>query len=194
MKKSNCILQWGLIVFLAAAVRSGSSYAYEENNAFIPDVFPKPVIERRFSIPVDRNQLLVIYPSSSASQAEELKSLFAKKCGQDIPFSSAEDLTENDLISRHLILIGNISNNRWVLELYKRRYAFSDAYFPGEGGVIIHPAKSIWNRDRNVIVIGVSRDEDTLSGFERFVGLLQGTGTEHRAPTNMYPRKSVKSA
>jgi len=184
MKKNNRLL-WALLVLLAMLGLSGAGYDYEKNNTFIPDAFPKPVVEGRFSIPIDPNQLLVIYPPSATAKAEELKSLFMKKCGQNIPFKSADDLSQNDLVSRHLIIIGNISNNRWVLDLYKRRYAFSDAYFPGAGGIIVHPATSIWNRERNVIVIGVSRDEDILSGFERFVALLDGEKKKQQTITEI---------
>ena len=70
-------------------------------------------------------------------------------------------------------MIGNISDNKWALQLYQRRFAFADAYFPGKGGLIITPSESIWDSRRNVLVIGVSGDDDIPAAFRAFTGLLE---------------------
>ncbi len=176
-----------LILILILACRALD--ARYSKSPFNPNGFPKPVSDKVFSIPLDPAELMVVYPAALEPIVPKLKSLLSEKCGQEIPFRLADGLKKEDLASRHLILIGNISNNPWALELYKQRYAFSDAVFPGRGGHIIHPATSIWNRERNVVVIGVSSDEDLIQGFESFVGLLpQGASqveTLHQLKTNV---------
>ncbi|MCE5251789.1 PQQ-like beta-propeller repeat protein [bacterium] len=153
-------------------------YAYKENNDYIPGAFPKKPIEKNFTIPLDPQELIVIYPAAAKPHVQEMQALLASKCGSTIPFRCADEPLENELGLKHLIIIGNISDNRYALDLYKRRFAFADAYFPGAGGVIVHPAASIWNTGRSVMVIGVSRDEDIMPGFEQFVNLIeQGAST-----------------
>lgn len=139
---------------------------------FNPNGFPKPVSGRIFSIPLDPAELVVVYPSALESRAGGLRSLLEAKTGRDIPFRAAGGLGKGDLAGKHLILLGNIANNPWALELYKRRHAFADAVFPGKGGHIIHPANSLWDGERNVLVVGASSDDDLVRGFENFVARL----------------------
>src|SRR5690606_13472921 len=61
---------------------------------------------------------------------------------------------------------------QWMLELYKQRYAFVDAYFPGEDGFIINPCNSVWNKNYNVLTIGASRTEDLNVAFEAFLARI----------------------
>ncbi len=151
---------------------AGALDARYSKSPFNPNGFPKPVSDRIFSIPLDPAELLVVYPASLESRVGGLRSLLDAKIGRDIPFRAADGLKKEDLAAKHLILLGNISNNPWSLELYKRRHAFADAVFPGKGGHIIHPAASIWNRERNVLVVGASSDDDLVRGFESFVTRL----------------------
>ncbi|MFC1508824.1 hypothetical protein ACFL60_03940 [Candidatus Omnitrophota bacterium] len=171
LKNSLFVCMFVFALLFHASVIRGLSY--EENNDFVQDAFPAEVNEQIFSIPLDSDELMVVYPQVAAESVHDMKTLLRNKCSKDIPFRNADSVDENDLRSKHLIMIGNISNNKWALDLYKRRYAFADAYFPGSEGVIIHPATSIWNRNRNVIVIGVSRDEDVVKGFTSFVNLIE---------------------
>ena len=150
----------------------GALEARYSKSPFRPNGFPKPVDDRIFSIPLDPAELLVVYPAALESRVGKLRSLLDAKIGRDIPFRAADGLKKEDLAAKHLILLGNISNNPWALELYKQRYAFADAVFPGKGGHIIHPATSIWNRERNVLVVGASSDDDLVRGFESFTALL----------------------
>ena len=106
------------------------------------------------------------------AKVSTFRDLLKRRCGSDISFTSADQATEADLAGRHLIIIGNISDNRWALALYKRRHAFADSYFPGAGGYVIHPAKSLWDQNHNVLVIGTSTSEDIAPAFEAFLNLL----------------------
>jgi outer membrane protein assembly factor BamB len=161
------------LILLALLLGVGSLIqARYSKSPFVPNAFPKPVSNRVFSIPLDPAGLMVVYPASLEPSVKKLQAELAGRCGREIPFRSADALKKEDLAGKHLVVIGNISDNRWAMELYKQRYAFADAQFPGKGGYIVHPAVSIWDRGRNVLVIGVSSDDDLVQGFESFVGLL----------------------
>ncbi len=178
-----------LFAALAGAVLlvCGPLDARYSKSPFNPNGFPRPVGDRIFSIPLDPAELVVVYPAALEPDAARLGALLAAKCGREIPFRPAAGLGKEELAGKHLILMGNISNNPLALELYKQRYAFADAVFPGKEGYIIHPATSIWNRERNVVVIGASTDVDLVPAFETFVSLLPPgsakIGTMHRLKT-----------
>ena len=156
-------------LLLAAA---GPAEARYSKSPFAPNAFPKPVINTVFSIPLDPAQLVVVYPAALEPAAKKLQAALAARCGREIPFAPADTLKPEDLAGKHLIVIGNITNNKWALELYKQRRAFADAVFPGKGGYIVHPAASIWDRARNALVIGASAVDDLEPAFEAFVSLL----------------------
>ena len=161
----------GLCAFFTIAAVAPLHARYSKSD-FAANGFPKPVSNRIFSIPLDPRELLVVYPAAMETDAKRLQALLLVRCGREIPFRPADSLKKEDLAGKNLIIIGNISDNRWALDLYKQRYAFADAVFPGKGGYFIHPAASIWNRERNALVIGVSSDADLVQGFEAFVSLL----------------------
>ena len=188
----NLVLIAVLFVTVSASA-GGLLHARYSKSVFAPNAFPKPVSNRIFSIPLDPATLMVVYPMAMEANVKGMQALLASRCGRDIPFRSADSLTPEALSGKDLIVVGNISNNRWALELYKQRYSFADAVFPGKGGYFIHPATSIWDRRRNVLVIGVSSDSDSVPGFEAFVGVLpQGADrieSIHRVKTSVeFPR------
>ena len=147
--------------------------AYEFNNEFMRDPFPKKVSERIFSIPLGPSSPVVIVPSGLEAKIEKFRGLIRAKCGVTLTFFGADRVNEKDLAGRDLIILGNIADNRWTLELYKRRYAFSDAYFPGKNGVVIHPAPSLWDTERRAMVIGYSGAGDGPAAFAEFAGKLE---------------------
>jgi outer membrane protein assembly factor BamB len=186
--------------FIAALLLSCCGKAHEDYNAYDPKIFPARASDRIFEVPLDPSSLLVVIPASLEPRRAEFERLFDQKSGNHFPFRSAAELTADELRGKNLVLIGNIMNNPLVLEMYMKRRAFTDAYFPGEGGVFIHPAKSIWDPARNVLIIGVSRDEDLESGFAGFldllkpgsksIGVLRLLKTEHKIPD---PPESAES-
>ncbi|MDP2981700.1 MAG: VCBS repeat-containing protein [Candidatus Latescibacter sp.] len=171
MKLLRLIFPSILFAALALPVFQSPACAYTTNNEFIKNAFPAKVSATVFTLPLSAQETMVVYPAAAEPRVNDMQALLKSKCGSDIPFRKADDLQESDL-TRNLIVIGNISNNKWALALYKKRYAFADAFFPGKGGVVITPAQSIWNKGRNVLVIGVSSDADIEAGFREFVGLL----------------------
>jgi outer membrane protein assembly factor BamB len=169
IRSARCVGATLAGLLLAAIVPIQARYS---KSPFVPNAFPKPVSQRVFAIPLDPAQLLVVYPAALEPSAKKLQTELAARCGREIPFRAADSLKPDELPGRHLVILGNISDNRWALDLYKQRYAFADALFPGKGGYIIHPATSIWDRTRNVLVVGVSSEEDLVRGFESFLSLL----------------------
>ena len=73
-------------------------YAYhEENNDFIPNAFPEDVSSKVFSIPLDADEVMVVYPHVLKSNMNNLQTLLFEKCGNKIPFFMADNLSENCL-------------------------------------------------------------------------------------------------
>jgi outer membrane protein assembly factor BamB len=173
VNRSTKFFRIAFLILLTILLGAGSLLeARYSKSPFVPNAFPKPVSNRVFSIPLDPAGLIVVYPAALEPGVKKLQAELAARCGREIPFRAADSLKKEDLAGKHLVVIGNISDNPWALDLYKQRYAFADALFPGKGGYIIHPAVSIWDRSRNVLVIGVSSDDDLVPGFEAFVTLL----------------------
>lgn len=157
------------------------SGAFEENNRFRPGSFPGQVETTAFSIPLEAGSTLVVFPPVLMKDAARFQQNLAAVCGQPIDILTDGDVGEAEVRARNLIIAGNLQNNRWVRQLYLRRLAFADAYFPGAGGVVITPAVSPWNREKNMIVIGFSRDEDGPAAVAEFLRLL-GRGVRAVGP------------
>jgi len=168
----RCVFSGAVLFVFFIVCLGGVSFSYDVDNEFEPGAFPGGTAARTFSIPIESGELLVLVPAAAEAYVDEMRSAFAAKCGVTIPFMTADEARAEDLRGRHLIIVGNISDNPRALELYERRYAFADACFPGKGGVLIHPAVSLWDRERYVLVIGVSSDDDIKPAFMTFLGLL----------------------
>jgi outer membrane protein assembly factor BamB len=173
--------------------------AQKDYNAYVSGSFPGQVSGRVFEIPLDPAGLLVVIPPGLEAKKATLESSLSQKAGQPIPVRGAGALQAGDLRGKNLILVGNIMNNSWLLEMCMKRRAFADAYFPGAGGVFIHPAKSVWDPARNVLVIGASREEDLEKSFSAFldqirpgaksIGAVHVLQTAHEIPA---PPESVE--
>ena len=147
------------------------SRAFEENNRFRPRSFPGRIDTGAFSIPLD-DGLLVILPPGLMKEAARLQKQLAAVCGRASQIKDEGDVREADVRARHLVIAGNLQNSRWARRLYLRRLAFADAYFPGAGGFVVTPAVSPWNRDKNILVVGFSRDQDGPAAFAEFLRLV----------------------
>lgn len=142
---------------------------YNASNKYVSDAFPRKLVSHDFSIPVNAEQLIVIYPVGLEKQARIWQNSLKERVGVELPFLAADKVTEDELRNRNLIMMGSINDNPLVMELYKQRYAFADGYFPGEGGFVITPGTSAWNYNLNVINIGASRTEDLDAAFRAFL-------------------------
>jgi hypothetical protein len=114
---SRCLKTAFLVLaFLGWAAGSILGVRYSKS-PFNPNGFPKPMSGTIFSIPIDAAELMVVYPAALETDVAGLKSLLAGKCGKEIPFRRADELKKENLILKHLVMIGNIANNPWALEL-----------------------------------------------------------------------------
>ncbi|MCD6308547.1 MAG: hypothetical protein J7M24_06080, partial [Candidatus Latescibacteria bacterium] len=101
-----------ILPLAVAAVLSATSpgAAYDTDNEFIPAAFPGKTVTRAFSIPLDGDELAVVYPACMESRVDEFRAALARKCGESIPFIRADRAAESDLAHRHLVVVGNIMN------------------------------------------------------------------------------------
>lgn len=166
---SRMVMAW-----LAAAVIVIPAFTsdFEENNRFRPQSFPGKIDTAAFSIPLESDAILVILSPGLMKRAARLTGEIEAACGRRIEVRDEGAVTEAEVRDRHLIVAGNLQNNRWARRLYLRRLAFADADFPGPGGMVITPAISPWNRAKNIIVIGFSREADGPAAFAEFIRLL----------------------
>src|SRR5690606_38146222 len=132
---------------------------------YVANAFPRPVVSTDFRIPIGADQVLVVYPTEAISRMPVWKKLIKERMGVNLVFVDANVVSASQLAAHHIVLLGNIHNNPMSLTLYEQRRTFVDAYFPGKGGYIVHPATSIWNRNLHVLVIGASSLESLNKGF-----------------------------
>lgn len=78
------------------------------------------------------------------------------------------DLTEEDYIRFHLVLFGSILDNPAILRLYVRHRCFTDADYPGRGGVEIRSVVNPLGTGKNVLLIGGT---DLSAVHEATIGL-----------------------
>jgi outer membrane protein assembly factor BamB len=188
-KPANVVFILGLmsVFLLAAGARAQTDY-----NTYDPAGFPAKVSGRVFEIRLAPERLLAVVPSSLEPKISDLATRFKERCGVSIIWKAADAVQADELRGKDLILAGNIMDNRWLLEMYMKRRAYADAYFPGKGGYIVHPAKSVWDEARNVMVIGVSSDGDIEAGVgalldriepgAKSIGVVRLLKTAHRFP------------
>jgi len=177
------VLFFGLAAVVAADPGPGGRKGH---NSYDPKAFPAQVSERVFVIPLDPSGLMAVVPSSMAAMIPDLDARFKTKSGVSIPLKTADSVRAEDLRGKHLILAGNIMNNPWVLEMYMKRLTYADAYFPGKGGFHIHPAKSVWDGSKNVLVVGSSADADLGPAWEAFLGALPAIDSQTRLMLGKY--------
>jgi outer membrane protein assembly factor BamB len=175
MKRHVNSIAWGLLLSLAWLLSPVDVMAdgYRENNVYSDHAFPSEVIQREFSIPVSAATLMVVAPGAPELKSDGLSKALNEKLGIAVTWRRGDEVRAEELKGKDLIILGNISNNPWSLALYQRRRAFADAYFPGAGGWVITPARSVWDRERRVIVIGTSRDADLPAAFRAFLGKVK---------------------
>ena len=75
---------------------------------------------------------------------------------------------------RHLILLGNMDNNRVVERLYWQRYVAADLDYPGPDGYEVRTACDPWGTGKNAIMLGGSSIEGVRSAVEAFMPMVKG--------------------
>jgi outer membrane protein assembly factor BamB len=160
------------LAFVAAAPAAGAAADESAHNFYKPGSFPAKFSERVFEIPLDPADLIAVIPASHAAEIPALDARFKERSGVSIPWRTADAVQAEDLRGKNLILAGNITDNPWILEMYMKRLTYADAYFPGKGGYHIHPAKSVWDRSKNVMVVGAGDEGGLGPALEAFLSAL----------------------
>jgi outer membrane protein assembly factor BamB len=72
----------------------------------------------------------------------------------------------------NVIALGNMANNPFIEKLYFQWFAFTDRWYPGNGGYEIRSIHDPYGTGANVILLGASDDPGAARAVERFCGLL----------------------
>ena len=149
-------------------------------------------------------QAVVIYPDSPAGRQaalqlqEEVKSLsglmlpicpapksrwamfqenpLAKYGSLPIPTVYQDQLQPvlGDMANKHLILLGNLSNNPYIASLYRAYLCPVDSEYPGSGGgIYLHSLLDPWGDGRNRIIVGASSEEDLSQAVTKMLSYLE---------------------
>ena len=66
--------------------------------------------------------------------------------GALLPVVSWDEVTQG-VAERHLIVLGNMENNRVALDLYVQHQIACDLLYPGKGGFVVRTVHDPWGRD-----------------------------------------------
>ncbi|NOZ19460.1 MAG: PQQ-binding-like beta-propeller repeat protein [Planctomycetes bacterium] len=89
--------------------------------------------------------------------------------GADVPIKLEERFDRKDAERTHLILLGNICNNRLILPLYGLRYTWVDDAFPGGDGYVVRTVHDPWGTGKNAIVLGGSSTAGVEKAVDEFL-------------------------
>ncbi|MCC7352610.1 MAG: PQQ-binding-like beta-propeller repeat protein [Anaerolineae bacterium] len=118
---------------------------------------------------------------------ELVEALAGRGCRDVRPLSEAE-ASAAGYRAAPLVVIGNLNDNDALRELYTRRLAFIDAWFPGEGGYFVAPvrAPSLWPHP--LLLAGGSSQEGTVEAVRVLLEALRQPGTRlHRSRSRLLP-------
>lgn len=78
----------------------------------------------------------------------------------------------SDEVAGVRILLGNLSSNAEIAELYHAGLTPVDGAIPGPGGWFLRSHRDVWGDGGDVVVVGVSDDADLDSAVDRLLGHL----------------------
>ena len=70
--------------------------------------------------------------------------------------------------ANHVLVVGDMSVNRFASELYRRIRTFEDCYYPGPGGWVVRSVHDTWGTGTNCLIAAGSDD----AGHSRAVEAL----------------------
>ena len=103
-----------------------------------------------------------------AQLAERIASNVAEATGARLSIKHPTDVTSADKRTRHLICLGDMSNNDVLAALYCQQRILTDKGYPGAGGFELRTIHNPWGHGRNVILVGGS----DCPGVAQAVGAL----------------------
>ena len=129
---------------------------------------PKPLYPDTVLVEQGRAASAIVRPSDDRYGviAETIRRKVRDVSGADLPILDHGAAAKTP--RRHLILLGNLNNNKAAFRLYGYSYTPADDHFPGAGGHLLHTIHDPWGNGRNAVGLFGS----DLSGVETAAGLL----------------------
>lgn len=90
-----------------------------------------------------------------------------REAGLDLPVRCEGPFDEASFASGHRILLGSAMNNPALLTLYRNRMAFTDDFYPGEGGFEARTIHNPFGHGKNVLLLGASDVAGASAAVER---------------------------
>jgi hypothetical protein len=120
-----------------------------------------------------RPQAVIIIPPEEAYRrvAEMINVRLEEVGGAPLPIVTA-GLPHDLLPEGNVVAIGNMSNNEFIRKLYFQWFAFTDRWYPGEGGYEVRSIHNPYGTGSNVLLLGASDEGGAVRAAERFCALL----------------------
>jgi hypothetical protein len=120
----------------------------------------------------------VVAPDRPAyrAQAEKIVAAVRRASGVQLPLYSDSRLDPLRPPPSHLILLGNLNDNRLIPPLYAGLYVVADALYPGAGGHDLRTVHDPWGSGRNAILVGGSDAAGVAESCGRLIGTLRCRG------------------
>lgn len=80
--------------------------------------------------------------------------------------------------SRNLVVLGNLTNNQIIRQLYLQSYTFEDLAYPGGEAFVVRPLVDPLGNGHHIVVVGASTD----AGLQKAVAYLSSLLPEHAGP------------
>jgi len=78
-----------------------------------------------------------------------------------------------DKVEQHVILLGNMDNNKFAERLYWQRYIACDLDYPGLDGYVVRTVCDPWGTEKNVIMLGGSDPGGVQQAVDAFIPLIK---------------------
>ena len=101
-----------------------------------------------------------------ADLAKRLAAEVADATAARLPIKHPADVTPEDRRTRHLICLGDMSNNDLLATLYCQQHILTDKSYPGPGGFELRTVHNPWGHERNVILVGGSDPTGVADALE----------------------------
>ena len=138
-------------------------------------------------------QIAIVAPSDPAWQAvaTELAAGLEKALGQKPPVAAGDGPEALKPPATHVVLLGNVGNNRAMLYPYSHYMMTADGNFPGVGGYELRTLSDPWGNKRNAVIIGATDAAGGKAGVAAFLKAVAAAKSAGSAAQGAAPADSV---